>query len=106
MDEMEIETLLRGIEESCFVEYFEQFSDSSISRESLAAILHEERGYALHSSFSRVDKARRIVRAGAGRQALKMVIGSRNVHEDMKWQARRLIHDMEVEAICARFVED
>ena len=64
---------LRSIGKECFVSFFHQFYDRSLSNEDVAVRLQKERGYTYKAYQSRTSHARSIIKAGRAVDALEMV---------------------------------
>ncbi len=78
MDDQQLDRNLRSIGKECFVAFFEQFCDSSLSNADIAAQIREERGYTDKACLSRTSHARSIIKAGRAIDALDMVCQSTN----------------------------
>ena len=77
MNEQQLVGTLKSVGMRCFVKYFRQFCDPSLSNEDIAAQIEEAEGYSPTTCRSRVSSARRIIRAGRGRDALTIIANSR-----------------------------
>ena len=68
---------MQSIGKSCFVNYFPEFSDLSLSDEAVACILVEREGWDEAATlYFRVRGARRIIRAGRAEDALLLIAAS------------------------------
>ena len=77
MNEQQLVRTLNSVGKRCFITYFRQFCDPSLSNEAVAAGIEEAEGYPAKACRSRVSGARRIISAGRGRDALTIIAGSR-----------------------------
>ena len=77
MNEQQLLRTLNSVGMRCFVKYFRQFCDPSLSNEDVAAQMHEAERYSPKTCRIRVSSARRIIRAGRGRDALTIIANSR-----------------------------
>lgn len=91
MDDQKLHTYLRAIGMGCFVTYYSKFADEAISRVDLIELLHTQKGYTEKSSGSRTSKARTIISAGASEEALRLIIASNRVNDDLRDEARKLL---------------
>ncbi len=73
MNDQQLDRNLRSIGKECFVRFFEEFSDPTLSNDDVAALVKEERGYTDKACRSRTSHARSIIRAGRAADALDMV---------------------------------
>ena len=71
MDDHQMERYLQSVGKEVFATYYEQFANPSLSNRRLVDLLVSERGYAEKASWTRVSKARSIIKAGKGPDALK-----------------------------------
>ncbi|MFK8050732.1 MAG: hypothetical protein AB8B81_20070 [Halioglobus sp.] len=67
---------LLAVGHSCFVTYYSLFANRNISREKVVATLLKETGYTEQSCLSRTVKARRILDAERGVDALRLIVSS------------------------------
>lgn len=67
---------LLAVGHGCFVTYYNLFADRNTSREAAVAMLRKETGYTEQSCTSRTVKARRILDAGRGVDALRLILSS------------------------------
>ena len=79
MDDQQLKRTLRLVGMVCFIKYFRELSNLSLSNQSVAEMLMEREMYTDKSCISRVSHARSIIRAGRARDALLMIAGSDNV---------------------------
>ena len=73
MNDYQLDRNLRSIGKECFVSFFEQFCDSSLSTADVAAQIKERRRYADKACLSRTSHARSIIKSGRAIDALEMV---------------------------------
>ena len=92
MTENEINKLLGRVGKECFVEFYEQFADLSLSRDEVVRIILKRRpSYSREAAQTwRFYSARKIIEAGCGEDALRIVIKSR-VDDKTRFKARRII---------------
>ena len=81
---------LRSMGMTCFVEYFHEFADESLSRQDLIELLLQEEDYTEESCGSRATCARSIIRAGRAKVALNLNVEAGKVPNRIKDEARRL----------------
>ena len=67
---------LLAVGHSCFVTYYSLFSNRNIGREKVVATLLQETGYTEQSCLSRTVRARRILDAERGVDALRLILSS------------------------------
>ena len=77
MNEQELVRTLNSVGMRCFIKYFRQFCDPSLSNEDVAAQIEEAERYTLKDCRSRTSGARRIIRAGRGRDVLEKIARSK-----------------------------
>ncbi|HEY1846744.1 MAG TPA: hypothetical protein VGH05_18070 [Buttiauxella sp.] len=82
---------LKAIGMGCFVSYYSGFASATISRSDLIELLHKRESYTEKSCGSRTSKARSIIAAGAGEEALKLIAASNRVTDDIREEARQLL---------------
>ena len=92
MNDQQLDRNLRSIGKDCFVAFFKEFCNSSLSNEDIAAQIKEERGYTDKACRSRTSHARSIIRGERALDALDMVrlSTSRQVTADTKKKAAAL----------------
>ena len=90
MDEALLERRLRSIGKECFVTFFEQFRDPSLSNEQVAFLLSDERGYTAPASRTRTSGARSIIKRGRAKDALTNISLSMGVEADIRERASTL----------------
>lgn len=77
MNEQQLRRTLTSVGMRCFVKYFRQFCDPSLSDEAVAAQIEEAERYSAKACRSRTRGARRIIRAGRGRDVLEKIARSK-----------------------------
>ena len=77
MNEQQLVRTLNSVGMKCFITWFRQFCDPSLSNEDVAAQMQEMERYSARACRSRVSGARRIIRAGRGRDALTIIANSK-----------------------------
>ena len=91
MDDTQLDRTLRSVGKECFVKYFRQFSDRSLSGEAMARLLVEREGYqSVSANGFRVRGARRIMEAGRAKDALLIVSDSPRVPQHIRDKAASL----------------
>ena len=70
MNDQQLGRTLKSVGKECFVTYFREFSNPSLSNEDIAEILMQDRRYTDDSCRSRPGHARGIIRAGRAKDAL------------------------------------
>jgi len=94
MNDDQLERSLQSIGKSCFVEYFEMFTNSSISNEDLIDILMKNESYMESGAKTRVSQSRRIIKSGRAKDALKIISSSNKVPDAISNKARELAASM------------
>ncbi len=96
MNDDQLERSLRSIGKGCFVEYFCQFADQTLSNSHVIEMLMRREGYAENGSRTRVSQARRIIRSGRAEDALRNVIQSDRIpnYGRIAARARELLSKM------------
>ncbi len=77
MNEQQLVRTLNSVGKRCFITWFRQFCDPSLSNEDVAAQMQEAERYSPKACRSRTSGARSIIRAGRGRDALTIIASSR-----------------------------
>lgn len=77
MNEQQLVRTLNSVGMRCFITYFRQFCDSSLSNEDVAAQIKEAEHYTRTTCRNRTSGARSIIRAGRGRDALTIIANSK-----------------------------
>lgn len=94
MNDEHLTRALNSIGKTCFVKYFTQFSNPTLSDERVARILVRREGWAYTSALHRrTREARRIIDAGRAKDALMQVIDSPSpiITTEVKSRARSLL---------------
>ena len=73
MDDQQLDRNLRSIGKECFVAFFKEFYDCSLSNEDVVAQIKEDRDYTDKSCRSRTSHARSIIKAGRALDALDVI---------------------------------
>ena len=89
MNDQQLDRNLQSTGKECFVIYFREFCDSSLSNKEVAEILMRETDYTEKSCRSRPSHARGIINAGRAKDALMNISVSR-VPEEIRRRAREL----------------
>jgi N-glycosylase/DNA lyase len=76
MNDEQLERALVSVGKSCFIEYYQFFTNMELNREDLIEILRKETNYTEKSCNSRSGHARRIVKSNRTKDALKSIIAS------------------------------
>ena len=76
MTNQQLEHNLNSVGKGCFVKYFQQFIDSSLSNTDVAEKMQEEEGYTWKACNSRTSHARSIIKSGRAMDALDIIRGS------------------------------
>lgn len=90
MNEQQLVGTLKSVGMRCFVKYFRQFCDPSLSNEDIAAQIEETERYTAKACRSRTRGARRIINASRGRDALEKITRS-NADAWTRQEAARLL---------------
>ena len=77
MNEQQLARTLNSVGMRCFIKYFRQFCDPSLSNEDVAAQMERVERYSARTCRARTSGARRIIRAGRGRDVLEKIAGSK-----------------------------
>ncbi|MDE2837171.1 MAG: hypothetical protein OXL97_06635 [Chloroflexota bacterium] len=77
MNEQQLVRTLNSVGKRCFVTWFRQFCDLSLSNEDVAAQMEEAERYSARTCRTRTSGARSIIRAGRGRDALEKITRSK-----------------------------
>lgn len=91
MKDDQLDTALKSMGMGCFVRYYHLFVDLRIDRASIIETLLSENHYTENSCRTRTTHGRRIVASGRGTDALRKVIESTRVSDDIRDQARALL---------------
>ena len=93
MNDDQLERSLRSIGKGCFVQYFRQFADQTLSNTKVIEMLMRQEGYTESGSRTRVSQARRVIRSGKTEDALLKIIQSKRIpnYERIAAEARELL---------------
>lgn len=91
MDDQQLKRSLMSIGLACFVEYYEMFTDSSVSNVTAVDILMKQKKYSESGSRTRVCQSRRIIREGRRDDALKYIAQSNRIHSKWTGKAESLL---------------
>ena len=94
MNEQQLQRTLNSVGMKCFIAWFRQFCDPSLSNEDVAAQMEGAERYSRKACRGRVSGARRIIKAGRGRDALEKIIRS-NADAWTRQEAARLLTSRE-----------
>lgn len=91
MSKTDLKNLLNKIGKGIFVQYFHEFGDSSISSQTMIALLQSDKLFTLKSCASRTYKSRRIFREGLEKEALSIIAESHHVEQKVAAKALALL---------------
>ena len=89
--DMDIETSLRSMGKSCFVNYYTDFANPKLSTQDLIETLMDKEGYTETACRTRTSNARRIINSGNAKRALKLIVSSGRLSEEIRGQAKKLL---------------
>ena len=95
MTDEQLRRSLQSIGMACFVKYFPQFSDETMSNEDLIELLMREENYMESGCTTRVTQARRIIARERAVDALLIVASSIRVSDEVSTEARRLASNLQ-----------
>jgi hypothetical protein len=95
MNNEQLKRSLQSIGMACFVKYFPQFSDASLSNEDLIELLIRRERYMESGCKTRVTQSRRIIANGRAKDALLLVASSARVPDDISTAAGKLAHSFQ-----------
>ena len=90
MNDDQLDRTLQSIGMKCFVKYFHEFCNTSLSSGDLIELLMKEEGYTESGCRTRVSCARRIIQAGRAKDALIKISKSDRVEQPFADQARKI----------------
>ena len=91
MDVDKLESCLQMIGKRTFVKYYELFVDFSLSDQQIAETIARDLGCTYDNAMGwRVKPARTVIRAGQGRNALRIISGSNRLSPDITQKASEL----------------
>ena len=70
MNDQQLERNLHLVGKTCFVNYFDEFTNPLLTTAEVANLLTEQEGYTRNASRTRASRARRIINAGRAADAL------------------------------------
>ena len=73
MNHKQLERNIHSIGMGCFVKYFDEFSNSNLSKQAMVKQLRDRENYTKSSCDTRISKARRIINTGHAYDALLMI---------------------------------
>ena len=91
MNDEQLVEYLRKMGMTCFVKYFYEFSDESLSSRYLIDLLRRKEGYTEGSCRTRVSRARQIIQTGRARDALLIISKSDRISH-VAGQAKKIIN--------------
>jgi hypothetical protein len=91
MDDKQLDRAIRSIGKGCFVKYYEEFRNSTLSNEDLIELLMNNEGYAETASGTRVSYSRRVIHAGRGADALLGITRSTKLEYKIIEKAKKLL---------------
>lgn len=74
MDDLKLERYLQSTAKGFFIDYYDMLADLSIPNRDVITIIRQERDYTSDSCATRVSKARSIIKAGRGDDALRLCL--------------------------------
>lgn len=87
-----LETILRTVGKTCFVEYYEEFrAVDEISNKELIERLMKKEGYKRTSASTKVSQSRRIIKTGCAQKALEEIAKSEKLDDAVKAKAKALL---------------
>lgn len=95
MNDAQLRRSLQSIGKACFVRYFPQFSDNSLSNADLIELLMRQEDYLETGCITRVIQARRILANERAVDALLIVASSVRVSEGVTTEASRLARSLQ-----------
>lgn len=92
MNEVKLHKCLNSVGKKCFVTFYREFADLSLSVDELADIIVRDQPNLNRNAAKtwRCSSARKIIEAGRGKDALRIVLDSR-LNPDIKEKARRIL---------------
>lgn len=102
-----LEETLKAIGKTVFVKFYFDFKDMTVSRERLAQKLFVEnfRSKSVQQGF-RIQRARYIFKIGQELEALKLIIESARIDDDVKQQARNILRSELQSQLVLKDIED
>lgn len=82
MEKKRLVRYLNSVGKECFTNYFEMFS-SSIPNQEIAEKIQDENGYTEKACRSRTGHARMIIREGGAEEALRLIVESKKVKNEV-----------------------
>jgi propanediol dehydratase large subunit len=95
MNDEQLLRSLQSIGKACFVKYFPQFNDTSLSNEDLIELLMRQERYVEGGCITRVTQARKIIVNERAVDALRIVASSVRVSDEVSAEASRLAHNLQ-----------
>ena len=93
MNDQQLNRRLQSVGMTCFIKYFREFSNWSLSNQAVAEVLMEHEPYTEKSCKSRVTHARSIIGAGRTEDALLMIANA-NVPHWVSEQAKEFAKEL------------
>lgn len=94
MKDVQVYAKLRSMGMTCFVKYYHDFANKSLSRHDLTQMLIRREGYTPDACATRISNARTIMRAGDAKMALEMIIQADKVPKHIRDEARKLCSNL------------
>lgn len=83
MNDQQLDRNLRSVGKACFVKWYSQLSDLRIKDSDLVDLMMKDEGYTESACRTRVSKSRKIIREGRARDALKLIMLSGRLSDDV-----------------------
>ncbi len=83
MDDNQLYRSIQSIGQECFVKYFKDFSNQSLSNEFLIELLMKNEGYKESGCITRITQARRIINSGRAKDALLKITKSKRLSKSL-----------------------
>lgn len=90
MKDVQVYAKLRSMGMTCFVKYYHDFANESLSRHDLTQMLIKKEGYTPDACATRISNARTIIGAGDARVALELIVQADKVPKHIRDEASKL----------------
>ena len=94
MNDQQLDRNLRSVGKACFVKWYSQFSDFRIKDSDLIGLMVKDEGYTESVCRTRVSKSRTIIREGRAKDALKLIMLSGRLSDNVGNEAGCIYKDL------------
>jgi hypothetical protein len=94
MNNKQLERCIQSIGKECYVKYFTDFANQSLSKEDLVELLVKNEGYKESGCKTRISQSRRIIHSGRAKDVLHDITKSSRLSEKVVARAKALLNQI------------